>query len=316
LAHGSKTEKGEVMRLMMLRLSLLLLFLLNFNFAFGEFKAKNVFIVVGDQFRHDESFGDRTHQYIPHLWNDLVPQGSTCVTFYGNPSFMVKVHLATITGSWKDVRRLKPQETPDQPTMFEYYRKGLKKGLESCYLITSKPEFNFMSYSNHEEYGEDYKADFELTKQPNNDTELYEKLVAKMKKNHPQLVFVILGGAKSFNKKKRPEEVERYRKNLKEMDNNVFKIWGAIQADETYKDKTDLFFLNDHGDLIDHEDCDDECKRYLVIVAIGPDIKQKFESKDKYRQVNICPTVGKILNFPTPYVSKDAEVMTDFFRNK
>jgi hypothetical protein len=295
---------------------IVLLCFVNSAFVYGEFKAKNVFIVVGDQFRHDESFGDRTHQYIPHLWNDLVPQGSLCVTIYGNPSFMVKVHLATITGSWKDVRRLKPQDFPDQPTMFEYYRKGLGKSLESCYLITSKKEFNFMNYSNHEEYGEDYKANFELTKQPNNDDELYEKLVAYMKKNHPQLVFVILGGAKSFNKIKRPAEVERYRKNLAAMDNTIYKIWGAIQQDGVYKDKTDFFFLNDHGDLIDHEDCDDECKRYLVILAIGPDIKQKFQSTDKYRQVNICPTVGKILNFPTPYVSKDAEVMTDFFLNK
>jgi hypothetical protein len=298
-------------------LLLLLPFLLiNWNDLYGEFKAKNVVIVVGDQFRHDESFGDRSHQYIPHLWNDLVPQGSLCVTFYGNPSFMVKVHLAVITGSWKDVRRLNPQDFPDQPTMFEYYRKGLKKPLESCYLITSKKEFNFMNYSNHEDYGEDYKADFELTKEPNNDNELYEKLVAYMKKNHPQIVFVILGGAKSYNKKKRPEEVERYRKQLKEMDNTIYKIRGAIQADDVYKDKTDFFFLNDHGDLIDHEDCDDECKRYLVILAIGPDIKKKYESKDKYRQVNICPTVGKILNFPTPNVGKDAAVMTDFFQNK
>jgi hypothetical protein len=304
------------MRLRIARLILLLLIPLFGNFSYGEFKAKNVFVVVGDQFRHDESFGDRTHQWVPHLWNDLVPQGSTCVTFYGNPSFMVKVHLATITGSWKDVRRLKPQDVPDQPTMFEYYRKGLKKNLESCYLITSKPEFNFMSFSNHEEYGEDFKANFELTKKPNDDEELFTKLTAYMKKNHPQLVFVILGGAKSFNKKKRPEDMERYHRQLKEMDNNIYRIWGAIQSDAVYKDKTDFFFLNDHGDLIDHEDCDDECKRYLVIVAIGPDIKQKFQSTDKYRQVNICPTVGKILNFPTPYVGKDAEVMTDFLLNK
>jgi hypothetical protein len=283
------------------------------NYAYGEFKAKNVVIVIGDQFRHDESFGDRTHQLIPHLWNDLVPNGSTSVTFYGVPSFMVLVHLATLTGSWNDIRRLKPQDYPDQPTMFEYFRKGLGKDEKSCYFITSKPEFNYMNYSNHEDYGEDYAATVAFTKEKNNDDELYTTLVAYMKKNHPNLIFVILGGAKSFNKKKRPEEVERYRKNLTAMDNNIYKIWQAIQADEIYKDKTDFFFLNDHGDLMDHEDCDDECKRYLVMVAIGPDIKKNYQSTDKYRQVNVCATVGKILNFPTPFVSKDAGAMTDFF---
>jgi hypothetical protein len=296
-----------------LTLAALAFLLINGNYAFGEFKAKNVVVVIGDQFRHDETFGDRTHKYIPHIWNDLVPNGSMCVTFYGNPSYLVLVHLATLTGSWKDVRRLKPMDYPDQPTMFEYYRKGLGKDKNSCYFITSKHEFNYMNYSNNEEYGEDYAATAEFTKEKNNDEELYQKLVANMKKNRPSLVVAILGSVKSYNKKKRPDEVERLRKGIAGMDNIVYKIWGAIQEDANYKDKTDLFFLNDHGDLIDHEDCDDECKRYWICMALGPDIKKKYATENKWRQVNVCPTVGKILNFPTPNADKDAKVMDDFF---
>ncbi len=300
------------MRLLRICLPLLVLpFIFTTNLAFGQYKAKNVVVVVGDQFRHDESFGDRTHQYVPHLFNDLIPQGSQIVTFYGNPAFMVLVHLSVITGSWKDIRRLTPQDFPDKPTMFEYYRKHTKKPKESCYFITSKHEFDYMDFSNHPKYGEDYGANVEFTDEPNNDAELFQKLVANMKKNHPSLIFVILGGAKSFNKIRRPDEMVRYRKQLKEMDKTVFKIWQTIQSDEIYKDKTDLFFLNDHGDLIDHEDCDDECKRYLVMVALGPDIKKKYISPKKWRQVNICPTIGAILGFPTPFVDKNAKVMTD-----
>ena len=302
-----------MMRICILTLTLTSL-LMHGSPVFGEFKAKNVVIVVGDQFRHDESFGEPTHQYIPHLWNDLVPNGSLCVTFYGNPSFMVLVHLATLTGSWSDIRRLEPDDYPDQPTMFEYYRKQSGKGEKSCYFITSKHEFDYMNYSNHEDYGEDYAATAEFTKEKNNDDELCTKLFAFMKQHRPPLVFAILGGAKSYNKKKDPEEVAQYRRQLKEMDAHVYKIWSFIQEDAAYKDNTDFFFLNDHGDLIDHQDCDDECKRYLVIEAIGPDIKKKYETENKWRQVNVCPTVGKILNFPTPCVSKDAKVMTDLFK--
>jgi arylsulfatase A-like enzyme len=291
------------------------LFLLNGNDAYGEFKAKNVFIIVGDQFRHDESFGDRTHQNIPHLWTELVPNASSCVTFYGNPSYMVLVHLAIITGSWKDLRRANPEENPDQPTMFEYFRKGLGKDQKSCYFITSKPEFNFMTFSNNEDYGEDYGATEEFTKEKNNDDELCTKLFAYMKANHPQLTFVILGGAKSFNKKQVPSDMVRYRRQLKEMDDHVNKIWQAVQADPIYKDKTDFFFVNDHGDILLQEDCDDECKRYMVMVALGPDIKKNFSTENKWRQINICPTVGKILGFPTPRVDKDAAVITDFLIN-
>jgi hypothetical protein len=289
--------------------------LLNVNSIYGQCKAKNVFIVIGDQFRHDESFGDRTHQNVPNLWNQMVPNASSCVTFYGNPSYMVLVHLAIITGSWKDLRRANPEDYPEQPTMFEYFRKGLNKDQKSCYFITSKPEFNYMTYSNHEDYGEDYSATEVFTTEKNNDEELCTKLFAYMKSNHPQLVFAILGGAKSFNKKQVPADMVRYRKQLKEMDDHVYRIWQAVQADPVYKDNTDFFFLNDHGDILLQEDCDDECKRYLVMVALGPDIKKNFSTQNKWRQVNVCSTVGKILGFPTPFVDKDATVITDFLIN-
>lgn len=291
----------------------LVLFLLNTPTIHGEFKAKNVFIVVGDQFRHDDSFGDRTHQLVPHLWNDIIPQSSYCVTFYGNPAFMSIVHLAILTGSWKDLRRLKPEDYPDLPTIFEYYRKGLNKDQKSCYFISSKSEYKYLEYSNHEEYGEDYGPTMEFTKNLNDDNELMEKLTTFTKANHPQLVFVILGGAKSYDKIKRPTDIERYRKQLKDMDSNIYKIWQLIQTDEVYKDKTDFFFLNDHGDLLLQADCDDECKRYLVLIALGPDIKKKYSTENKWRQVNICATVGKILNFPTPYVAKEATPINEFF---
>jgi hypothetical protein len=48
-------------------------------------------------------------------------------------------------------------------------------------------------------------------------------------------------------------------------------------------------------------------------LGVGPDFKKGYATENKWRQVNICPTVGKILNFPTPNVDKNAKPMTDFF---
>jgi hypothetical protein len=48
-------------------------------------------------------------------------------------------------------------------------------------------------------------------------------------------------------------------------------------------------------------------------VALGPDIKKKYTSQKKWRQVNICPTVGAILGFPTPLVPKKTTAMKDIF---
>jgi hypothetical protein len=152
---------------------------------------------------------------------------------------MVLVHLATLTGSWQDIRRLTPQDFPDKPTMFEYYRKALKKDEKSCYFITSKHEFDYMNFSNHQDYGEDFAATCVFTKEKNNDEELYNTLVSYMKTHHPSLVFVILGGAQSFNKIKRPEEVKRYRKQLKEMDKNIEILFTVNQE---LLDKTNCLF--------------------------------------------------------------------------
>jgi hypothetical protein len=276
------------------------------------FKAENVFVIIGDEFRHDESFGDKTHQYVPHLWNDIIPKGSHCLTFYGNPTFMVQVHLTILTGSWRDIRRLEPKEYPKNPTFFEVFRAELDKPIESTYFITSKKEYTYLEFSEHEDYGEDYKPYLEFTEKEKDDDELIEKLFARMEQQKPALVVVLLGGMKSFNKKRRADEELRYRTQLKQTDERIFKIWNKIQELPHYKDKTDLFFLNDHGDLITHEDCDDECKRYLITIAIGPDIKENYLSKKKWRQVNIFPTIGMIMGFECPV--KKSKPMEDFFK--
>ena len=57
----------------------------------------------------------------------------------------------------------------------------------------------------------------------------------------------------------------------------------------------------------------DECKRYWIVLALGPDIKKSYKVENKWRQINLCPTVGKILGFPTPNVDKGAKAMEDFF---
>lgn len=290
-----------------LLLAIAMLFSGNTVFAYT---AKNVMIIIGDKYRHDETFGEKTHQYIPYMWKQMVPKASQCVTFYGNPTFIAQVHLAVLTGYWDDIRRLEPKTNPDKPTLFEYYRKALNKPEDSCYFLTSKKEYYYLEYSNNEDYGEQYKPYFEVTKQEKNDEELYQKLIARMEKVSPSLIVVILGKLENCNKKRKEEEMGPYRKLLKETDELIYRIWTKTQTMPKYKDKTDLIFVNDHGDLVTHEDCNDECKRYLIIVGLGPDMKENYISEKKWRQVNILPTVMKIFGVTTPV--KDP--MDDFFR--
>lgn len=297
-----------------LKIAIFLLFsgLLLFPSKAYSYKAKNVFIIIVDELRHDQSFGAQDQSTtIPNIWKNMYPKGSHCHTFYGNPSFMAQVHLAILTGSWKDIRRVDPKTNPTNPTIFEVYRDETEKDEDSCYFITSRKQYFYLECSEHEDYGEDFKPVFEFTKTEANDQELYNKLVARMKSHKPSLVVALFGSLKSYNKKRRKNEMSLYKKKLLGVDKLVGDLWTTIQTLEPYKNKTDLFFVNDHGDLITHEDCDDECKRYMDIFAIGPDIKQGYKSKKKWRQISIFHTALKILGIDPP---KPKYVMEDFLK--
>ena len=43
---------------------------------------ENVFLIVIDGLRNSEAFKDPTHKYIPRIWNDLKPLGTTYLNFF------------------------------------------------------------------------------------------------------------------------------------------------------------------------------------------------------------------------------------------
>jgi hypothetical protein len=44
-------------------------------------KAKNLFIIVMNGVRYDDTFGDKNHLYIEHIWSKLRPLGTFCSKF-------------------------------------------------------------------------------------------------------------------------------------------------------------------------------------------------------------------------------------------
>ena len=86
--------------------------------------AENVIVLVIDGIRNDEAFDDPTHQYIPHIWNDLVPLGTICTNFW-NTGFQTTTagHLAILTGV-REHLCLGEQNRSKYPNVFEYYRKA------------------------------------------------------------------------------------------------------------------------------------------------------------------------------------------------
>jgi hypothetical protein len=92
--------------------------------AAAEAKRKLIIVLFGGGTRYSESMGDPKHEYIPHLWNEMVPKG-TLFTDMRVEHRVVHPNSAgsIVTGHWEwdDLDWSRPVA---HPTLFEVYRKA------------------------------------------------------------------------------------------------------------------------------------------------------------------------------------------------
>ncbi len=96
-------------------------------------------------------------------------------------------------------------------------------------------------------------------------------------------------------------------KAIRAQDELLVKLWGKIQGDPHYRDKTTLFLTNDHGyhkdgireGFAEHGDDCEGC-RHIMLFVVGPDIKKGAVVDRVAYQRDIAPTVGELLGFQTP----------------
>ncbi len=92
--------------------------------AAGRPDRKLIVVLFGGGTRYSESVGDPRHEYIPHLWNEMVPHG-TLFTDMRVEHKVVHPNSAgsIVTGHWEwdDIDWTRPVA---HPTLFEIYRKA------------------------------------------------------------------------------------------------------------------------------------------------------------------------------------------------
>jgi phosphopentomutase len=84
----------------------------------------------------------------------------------------------------------------------------------------------------------------------------------------------------------------------------IYDLWDRVQHDDIYKDKSVLIVLSDHGrHTEDFHGYGDDCRgcQQLNFLAIGPGIKKDFVSDKERTLIDVCRTVGTLLNIATPY---------------
>jgi hypothetical protein len=138
--------------------------------SFGQLKPvatdrrKAVVVTFGGGARDDETFLPDGQENIPHLLNDLLPRA----TFYSQVvnrgilgHYVATASLAT--GAYETFNNFSGV-SPDNPTVFEYFRKDLKRPVTDAWVVAPSNGFNRIGESRHRAYGKGLGAGVILPK--------------------------------------------------------------------------------------------------------------------------------------------------------
>jgi len=116
-------------------------------------KRKVVVITFGGGARDQETFAPEGQENIPQLMRELIPQ-STFFTQVVNRGILGH-YVATAslaTGVYETINNF-ASLPPENPTVFEYFRKDLKRPSSDAWVVAPSNGFNRIGESNHRSYG-------------------------------------------------------------------------------------------------------------------------------------------------------------------
>lgn len=127
-------------------------------------KQKVIVVTFGGGARDDETFSIDGQQYIPHLLNILAPQSCFFTQVINRGILGHYVATASIaTGAYESFDNFVAQP-PAHPTMFEYFRKDLRRPIDDVWVIAPGDLFAQMGSSRSRRYGPDDSAEVVLPK--------------------------------------------------------------------------------------------------------------------------------------------------------
>jgi hypothetical protein len=127
-------------------------------------KRKVVVITFGGGARDEETFAPEGQTNIPHLMGELIPR-STFFTQVVNRGILGH-YVATAslaTGVYETINNF-ASLPPEHPTVFEYFRKDLRRPASDAWVVAPSNGFNRIGESNHRSYGAGFGAQVILPK--------------------------------------------------------------------------------------------------------------------------------------------------------
>jgi len=114
---------------------------------------KVVVITFGGGARDQETFAPEGQENIPHLMKDLIPQSAFFTQVVNRGILGHYVATASLaTGVYETINNF-ASLPPENPTVFEYFRKDLKRPASDAWVVAPSNGFNRIGESSHRSYG-------------------------------------------------------------------------------------------------------------------------------------------------------------------
>src|SRR5438067_3799491 len=114
---------------------------------------KIVVITFGGGARDQETFAPEGHENIPHLVRELIPQATFFTQVVNRGILGHYVATASLaTGVYETINNF-ASLPPEHPTVFEYFRKELKRPSSDAWVVAPSNGFNRIGESNHHSFG-------------------------------------------------------------------------------------------------------------------------------------------------------------------
>jgi hypothetical protein len=116
-------------------------------------KRKVVVITFGGGARDQETFAPEGQENIPHLVRELIPQSMFFTQVVNRGILGHYVATASLaTGVYETINNF-ASLPPEHPTVFEYFRKDLKRPSSDAWVVAPSNGFNRIGESSHRSYG-------------------------------------------------------------------------------------------------------------------------------------------------------------------
>src|SRR5450755_2045831 len=116
-------------------------------------KRKVVVVTFGGGARDQETFAPEGQENIPHLMNEFIPQASFFTQVVNAGILGHYVATASLaTGVYETINNF-ASLPPEHPTVFEYFRRDLKRPAADAWVVAPSNGFNRMGESSHRSYG-------------------------------------------------------------------------------------------------------------------------------------------------------------------